>query len=179
MPNYDVKNEIFENLGNSDVIFRNFSGRPDSYNQNGKRQYSIVLTPERANDLQDKGWNVKMLTPREEGDVGVPFLPVEVNFGPYPPKCFLLAGMYKADGSVDIVGKTMLDETTIGELDHANFESVDLIVTPYVWEWNGKSGVKAYTKALYATVMLDPLELKYSDVGNPGQIYEDEEIPLN
>lgn len=179
MARNEVMNEVFENLQNGEVIFRNFAGRPDAYNQNGKRQYSIVLTHDRADDLKAKGWNVKMLAPRDGDDEGLPFLPVEINYGPYPPKCFLLSGAVNADGSIDILAKTPLDEETIGELDHANFACADIIVTPYVWEWNGRSGIKAYTKAMYVTVVLDPLELKYADVGNPQNIYEDEEIPLN
>lgn len=179
MARNQVMNEIFENLQNGEIIFRNFAGRPDAYNQSGKRQYGIVLSPDRANDLKAKGWNVKTLAPREPGDDGLSFLPVEVNYGPYPPKCFLLSGSFNADGGIDILTKTPLDETTIGELDHANFACADIIVTPYVWEWNGRSGIKAYTKAMYVTVVLDQLELKYADVGNPQPIYEDMEIPFN
>lgn len=178
MPRNEVKNEVFEDLANNEVIFRNFAGQADQYNAQGKRKFSIVLTPERADDLSAKGWNVKMLKPRD-GEEPTPFLPVEANIdGQYPPKLYLMYGKENPDGTVDIVTKTLLDAETIGELDHANFVKVDMIISPYVWEWNDRAGVKAYLKAMYATVVMDPLELKYADVG-PNDIYDDEEVPLN
>ena len=175
MPRNEVKNEVFEDLQNREVIFRNFAGKPDNYNQTGKRQFSIVLTRERADDLSAKGWNVKIWRSKEGDET--PFLPVEVNYGPYPPKCYLIGGKPDGDGGIDILNKTLLDEDTIAEFDHTNFEKVDIIVTPYQWEWNDRSGIKAYAKAIYATVVMDPLELKYADVG--ADIYDDEEVPMN
>ena len=174
MPKNEVKNEVFEDLQNRDVIFRNFAGKADAYNQNGKKQFSIVLTPERADDLSSKGWNVKLWKSRDDDQPDTPFLPVEVNYGPYPPKCYLIA----CDPDGNPVNKTLLDDETVAELDHANFEKVDIIVSPYQWEWNDRSGIKAYAKAIYATVVLDPLEMKYADIG-PGAVYEDEEVPMN
>lgn len=185
MPRTEVKNEVFEDLQNNELIFRNFAGQTDQYNAQGKRQFSIVLTPERASDLSEKGWNVKLWRSRnaDPEDEGTAFLPVEANMdGPYPPKVCLLSGVYGPDGTIDIRQKTNLDSKTIGLLDHANLEKVDIIVTPYVWEWNDRSGVKAYAKAIYATTILDPLELKYADVGEASGFapnpYEDREVPF-
>lgn len=180
MPRNVVKNEVFEDLTNREIIFRNFAGQTDKYNIQGKRQFSIVLTEERAADLSEKGWNVKLWRSRD-GEEMTSFLPVEINYGPYPPKCYLMAGKANKNGTIDILHKTLLDENTIAELDHANFEKVDIIVTPYVWEWNDRHGVKAYVKALYATTILDPLELKYANV-EMDDIYNedlDEEVPFN
>lgn len=185
MPRIEVKNEVFEDLHNNEIIFRNFAGQTDQFNAQGKRQFSIVLTPERAADLSAKGWNVKLWRSRnaDPEEEGTAFISVEANMdGPYPPKVCLLSGTYNTDGSIDIRQKTNLDSRTIGLLDHANLEKVDIIITPYVWEWNGRSGVKAYAKAIYATTILDPLELKYADVGEAHSLapnpYEDREVPF-
>ena len=180
MAKNEVKNEVFEDLQNREVIFRNFAGKTDAYNMAGKKQFSIVLTEERAQDLSNKGWNVKLWRSKDGEDM-TPFLPVEVNYGPYPPKCYLMSGTPNGNGGIDILNKTLLNEETIVELDHANFEKVDIIVSPYQWEWNGRSGIKAYAKAIYATVALDPLELKYANVGQ-NDIYNedlDEGVPFN
>jgi len=184
MPRTEVKNEVFEDLQNHQIIFRNFAGTKDAYNQSGKRQFSIILDPERAQDLSDKGWNVKVLHARDEGEPPTPFLPVEANLdGYYPPKVYLMSGVAQPDGTIDIQAKTMLDRDTIAELDHANFAKVDIIVSPYSWEWNGRTGIKAYAKAIYATVILDPLELKYANIGSNNPLapnpYEDDEVPFN
>jgi hypothetical protein len=55
-----------------------------------------------------------------------------------------------------------LDENSIETLDWAEIEKADLIVTPYAWTVGAKSGIKAYLKSLYVTVVEDELELKYA-----------------
>lgn len=184
MPKNEVKQEIFEDLQNNEIIFRNFAGKVDQYNAQGKREFSIVLPQERADDLSAKGWNVKMLKSRDDDEPPVPFLKVEANIdGAYPPKIYLMSGSYAQNGAIDIQSKTLLTAETVGELDHANFAKVDLIISPYVWEWNGRTGVKAYLKALYATVILDELALKYANINEATNlapnIYEDDEVPFN
>jgi hypothetical protein len=53
-------------------------------------------------------------------------------------------------------------------LDWVDIINVDLIVRPYAWTVNQKSGVKAYLQSLYVTIEEDPLEIKYSDLSPHG-----------
>jgi hypothetical protein len=150
-------------LENVRIIFRNFAGRENPYNQAGSRNFGVLLTPEIADSLSRDGWNVKVTKEREldEGELtgGEPWLPVAVGYKGRPPTVVMIGSR----------GRTNLDESTIELLDYADIQNVDLIVRPYDWELaTGKSGRKAYLKSIYVTVNEDELEQKYADVPHVG-----------
>lgn len=140
------------------IIFRNFEGKEGQYNRKGVRNFAVLLDDALANTMAEDGWNVKYLQPREEDeDDSTPqaYLPVEVAFDKgRPPHVVLVTSR----------GRTNLDENQVEMLDWADLLNVDLIVRPYHWDVNGKSGVKAYLKSLYATIEEDVLEQKYSEM---------------
>ena len=107
----------------------------------------------------EDGWNVKHLAALDEGGEDTAYLPVAVSFKYQPPTIVMISSK----------GHTRLDESTINILDYAELETVDLIVNPYNWEVNGKSGVKAYVKSMYITLREDALARKYStfDTNDP------------
>lgn len=136
------------------IVFRNFEGKEGKFNTAGKRNFCVLLDDELARTLQDDGWNIKWLQPREEGDEPQAYIQVAVNFGTVPPKIVLVTSG----------GKQTLDERNINILDWAEIANVDLIIRPYNWEMNGKTGVKAYIKSMYVTIAEDEFEKKYADV---------------
>lgn len=149
--NERINNIVIEN---AQIRFRNFSGKPGKYNAEGRRNFCVLLDDDIVGPLKADGWNVKYLNPRDEGDLPQAYLQVAVSYDNIPPKIYLITS----------TGKTLLDEDSINILDWAEIENVDLIIRPYIWEVNDKSGVKAYCKSMYVTIVQDEFDKKYSDV---------------
>jgi hypothetical protein len=139
------------------IIFRNFAGKEGQYNREGDRNFAVLLDEHIAQQMAEDGWNVKVLKPREDDEEGTPpqaYLPVSVNFKGRPPRIVLITSR----------GRTNLDEDTVESLDWVDILNVDLIVRPYEWSVNGKTGIKAYLQSIYVTIDEDPLEIKYSQL---------------
>jgi len=136
------------------ICFRNFSGAEGKFNPAGRRNFCVLFDPEMAQILERDGWNMKYLKPREEGDEAQAYLQVSVAYGNFDPKLVLITSH----------GKTILDEDSVSLLDWAEIKTIDLIIRPYNWDVNGKSGVKAYAKSMYITIKEDEFEQKYFDI---------------
>lgn len=139
------------------IIFRNFSGKEGQYNREGDRNFAVLLDDTVAEAMAADGWNVKWLKPREDDDEEheQAYLSVSVNFSKgRPPRVVLVTSR----------GRTNLSEQDVELLDWADIKNVDLIVRPYEWTVNGKTGIKAYLQSIYVTIEEDPLELKYADL---------------
>ena len=134
------------------IIFRNFEGKEGQYNRKGDRNFAVVLDQDTADMLSADGWNVKMLASREEDEPDTPYIQVSVNFQNRPPRVVMVSS----------AGRTNLGESEVEVLDWCDFKTVDLICRGYEWEVNGKSGVKAYLKTMFATLEEDDLERKYA-----------------
>ncbi len=133
-------------IENATIAFRNFGGRAGMYNAEGDRQFSVMLDSKLARDLESKGWKVKQLKVREEGDIPQDFITVSVKYrgrnGPVRPPTMVL---------ISSRGRTNLAETECDILDQVELANVDMAINPYHWDVNGKTGVKPYLKK-YAAV---------------------------
>lgn len=133
------------------ICSKNFSGKPDQYNPNGFRHFTVVLDEDQGEELMDQGWNVKRKEGREPGDPDRYFLKVAVRFDKVPPTVKLVT-------SKNI---TQLDEDTVGQLDTAIIAKTDLALSKRYWEVNGRSGYKAYLKTGYFTIEEDEFADEY------------------
>ncbi|HRD19788.1 MAG TPA: hypothetical protein PK584_01860 [Fervidobacterium sp.] len=136
------------------IIFRNFAGKEGKYNREGDRNFGVLLDDDIAEAMAKDGWNVKWLKPRDEDEKEQAYLTVAVNFKGRPPRVVMVTSR----------GRTPLGEEDVEVLDWADISNVDMIVRPYEWAVNGKTGIKAYLKSIFVTINEDELELKYADV---------------
>lgn len=141
-------------IEDANVVFRNFAGKEGMYNAEGQRNFCVILDEGPAQDMAADGWNIKHLKAREEGDIPTPYVQVSVGYKGRPPRLVLITSR----------GKTELNEDEAELLDWIDIGTVDLIIRPYNWSVNGKTGVKAYLKSIFVTVDESALDLKYADV---------------
>ncbi len=147
----------FLKIENTKIGFRNFAGRQTQFNDAGKRNFCVFLDEENAERLKADGWNVRSREPRNPDDERLLYLPVAVSFDYYPPEIWIISSH----------GKTKLEENEIKLLDWAEIAFVDVTIRPSNWSRSdGSSGIKAYVKSLYVTIIEDELFEKYRDVPN-------------
>lgn len=148
---------------NAKIIFKNFSGEEKRFNPKGKRNFCLLLDEDISKKLKNDGWNIKYLNPRDPDEAPQAYLQVAVAFENFPPNIYMIVGGKK----------TKLDEDTVSALDYAEIENVDLIIRPYNWSTATGSGVKAYLKNMYVTLVENEFEKKYRDMEE-----SDEELPF-
>lgn len=151
-------------IEDAEIRFRNFAGKEGMYNQEGARNFCVMLDPQLAEDLQRDNWNVKFLKAREEGEVPQAYLQVSVKYrgrdgNPTRPPTIVM---------ITSKGRTGLDEEECEILDWVDIAKADLIIRPFEWAMQGKSGVKAYLQSLYVTIEEDVLQLRYQDLPEIG-----------
>lgn len=153
-----------QNYSNSDVYiedndiismpmsYRNFTGKPDKFHPNGTMgNFWIFLTESKAKELEMRGFNVRWRENRDGKNEAR--LQIFVRFEHVPPQIYTVT-----TGAAPV----MIGEDDIEEMDTNEFTNVDLIINPYSYEVNGRTGVKAYLKKGYFKLMDDPYLAKYS-----------------
>lgn len=152
-------------INDARIAFRNFRGEGSLYNNEGDRNFSLVIPNEEiAEALQnDKneygaGWNVKIRVPREEGEQPFMHLPVKVKYTERSkPKAFLITGN----------NRIRLTEETIGMLDDIDIKSVDLDIRPYDGEGRFGPHRTAYLQSIYVVQNIDRFEARFAEEEYP------------
>lgn len=139
------------------IIFRNLSGIERKFNAEGKRNFSIVLSPEQAGPMKADGWNVKVREPKDEEGDTLLHIKANVNYKGRPPAIWLVTSR----------GRSLLDEATVGMLDYADITNVDVILHPYFFDEDTVVAA-AYVKTMFVTINEDELEAKYAELDDKG-----------
>lgn len=147
------RNDVF--FEDAEIMYRNFSGKPSKFNASGERTFDIIIdSPEEAEQLaNDTGFNVKIYTPKREGEEPVYHLKVKVGYG--ASNVFLKTSK----------GMRRLDEHKISQLDIIDFERCDVIISPrkYVNQFTGQEGVTAYLRQMVVIQNESSLDMMYAD----------------
>lgn len=119
----------------------NFSGRQTKVNpQGGKRTFNVVLPEDVALELQNEGWNIKMIPSKNDDQADVLYfteivLNMEKKVEPDVYLCTEWAGRKK---------KTRLHGDDVGQLDDIRFAQADVNIYPHVHS----GGVKGHCNQL-------------------------------
>lgn len=150
-----AKDEVTIMFEDAKLKFINFEGRAGMYNREGKRSFTLEVDQATGEQLLNDNWNVKMKPSYEDPDVLIGQLEVSVEYKNKPPRVIVLTNGGKT--------RTLLDEETVGSLDMAEIETIDVLIRAYDWVVNENSGRKAYLKTAYVTIYEDDLDRKYAD----------------
>ena len=151
-------------IENARIFFKNFAGREGQYNEEGNRNFGVALDEAVAAVMLEDGWNVKYLKPRDEGDEAQAWVPVTVSYRNRPPRVVMITNRYDRDLGEFVPVRVTLPEDMVEMVDYADIAHVDLILNPYSYNVNGRSGIKAYLKSIFITINQDELERKYAAI---------------
>lgn len=156
-------------LDSCELIFRNFSGTGGKFNREGNRNFCVILSEEEGKALKASGWNVKQRPPREDGEILPPYMKVSIGTDSFlkgRTKIYRMDvdvdGTPRRDGNGDIV-KAVLTPETVGQLDSAYIVDAQVILSPYYYDIQGRSGISAYVDEMTVVVQMDPWTAKYED----------------
>jgi hypothetical protein len=143
------------NISNAKLIFRtNFKGIAGPWNNEGERNFNVILEDEALEQALAYGMNVKMTNPRGDYEP-VNYIKVNIGYKFRAPHVELINSRVKR----------VLNENTIGILDDFEYDNIDIVLRPNRWHRpNGDTGVNAYLQSMYATIAEDAFANKYYDI---------------
>lgn len=153
---------IYGNIKNRDTgkvtfVRKNFSGKPDIFNnEGGKHYFYAYVTKEQADMLISEGIDVNIYESNNP-EYEEPQYSVKINFKMDDNR---LPQIYKVENDVDAY---RMSKAQIENLDNVIITKADLIISPYAGRFN-KDKCTAWLNAMYVTIELRGLRAKYNYV---------------
>lgn len=162
---------------------RNFAGNEVTKNGRtvngaGRRNFLIKISEEQYDDLLSKGWDVGRFAEREPGVEPDCFIRINLSYYKNPPIVHMISN------GVD----TLLTEDRLVDLDHVNFERLDIRASEVNKQRiDGTWVKKPFVLEMWAVVTADRFKARYSYLNNTEnnsasseeQPYAEEEPPFN
>lgn len=151
----------FIEIPNAQFIFRtNFKGLKGTFNNEGERNFTVILTDDVLKEVEECGIPVKYTKPDANGNV-TPYIKVNVGYKFRPPIAKLINSRCKRQ----------LSEKNIGVLDDYEYSNVDIVIRPNRWRSpdGSRAGINAYLAEIYATVLESSFASKYYDIPEEGE----------
>jgi hypothetical protein len=124
-------------IDDAKIKYKNFSGKGSDFNREGDRNFALIIpTQEMADELIERGWNVRIKPGLKPGDAPNMYLPVAVKFNDFGPNVYLVTDRKQR----------LLREDQVSMLDKIEILSVDMDIRPYDYNMRGNTGRKAYLK---------------------------------
>ena len=142
-------------IENAQLFFKNFSGRVDNYNRDGKRYFNVYIDdPEIAQQMNEDGWRIRVRQPRNEGEVARNYIKVFVSY---------------RFGNPDIIRRVngvdyALGEDQVGILDGDIITSALVQFHPASKDKSPDGLYSAYLDKMVAFVEEDEFDKKYREI---------------
>lgn len=134
------------------IFYTNFKGQAGPYNDEGDRNFNVVLEGDALRKAEEYGMNVKHTKPNADGET-LAYVKVKIGYKFKAPIVMLINSQCKRQ----------LNESNVGLVDDYEFDHIDMVIRPNRWRrQDGSSGVNAYLQEFYGVVQESSFASKYN-----------------
>ena len=142
-------------IRNAELFFKNFSGRVDNYNRDGRRYFNVYIDdPAVAQQMNEEGWRIRVRQPRDPSEPVRNYIKVFVSYRYGTPK------IIRRLNGVDY----FLNEDTVGILDSDVITEALVQFHPASKDKAPDGLYSAYLDQMVAFVEEDEFQKAYKDI---------------
>lgn len=155
--NWENNGKIFE-INDAHIIWVNLSGRALQYNEEGRRNFNVLLSKESYDALKDAGVNVRTRPSRDPEGEPQYLLKVNVGYDYRPPVVYIDNGVNERELSVSELG--LIDDAAMdGSIAHVDIS----FRASRSRKRTDDYGLSAWLKSMYVRVNEDPIVRRHRE----------------